>query len=91
MRILLPLLGLLLASTFAAGQTSSSAPEITIRTLTLEDSSNQVSSADQKQIIDTVRRHTYRPETLDEIAQRVRDGFQQRGFFKSRSPRSPST
>ena len=57
-------------------------PQISVRSLTIDCAGCQLAQQDQQQIIEAVKSHTYRPDSLNEIAQRVRYGFQSRGYFK---------
>lgn len=79
---------LLLFGACAAAQTATPQPEIAIGVITLNTSSDTLSSGDRQKIIQDLQGRTYKSGNVHEIVQRARYELQERGFFKANVSRS---
>lgn len=85
------LLYILLISACAGAQTATREPEITVRNLALNTSPDVLPVDAQQHIIWSIQGRTYKLDYLQEIANRVRYGFQMYGYFQAEVERLSST
>jgi outer membrane protein assembly factor BamA len=58
------------------------AAEVVVRNLTVKDSA-KLSPPDKTMVLQDIRSHTYRCDSLDEISERLREAYQEHGYFKT--------
>lgn len=79
----LGLFALLLPVSLSAQSSSAPVPQISIRSITIQCAAPELAKQVGDKTLEAVKQQTYSTDSLQQISQRIRHGFQSRGYFKA--------